>query len=577
MCLAADVVMIESGSTGYNGQVDVVKLGVTECYDCNPKPVQKSYAVCTIRSTPEKQVHCVVWAKALFELVFGVPDDGNLLADLHVVPKAEDKEKEREDRGKEGLVNGVESRDKEVEDVKENGETTDKEDAEKPDSEMNGVTDIDDAMGTSEKPSSASRVRFCDDDTFESFADRVCWVIFHDDIEYQRGLDSLWSGERPAPTTATINTKSTKRVDLATLDLQSNEPWTLEKSCSVFLSAVLALAPTLAEKNPKYLTFDKDNRKALAFVVAAANIRAAAYSIKEGLLSPFKGKGIAGNIIHAVATTNAVVAGLVVLEALRIVSADLDVKKAGCMTTFVVRQPSGGSGQGKGRKRRSFVVNGQDVGKGKAGCQVCGGGTKGKGWRWKGDVGKWTLEMFLEKVVRGAMGISMPTVDCLGVGEGGGAIIYECGDDLDDEEMEMFKANEKKTLEELGVKTLGGALGLSDNVSDKQAIMYIEQKANNQDDDKDPKFEILGSWAAAPPTAPDTVRNDANTRVDKTKEGNDDMGIVIDADEVEFVEPEQTKVVPPTISGKKRPRSGEGEPAVENGRATKRTKDAKAS
>lgn len=82
MCLAAKVPMVESGSTGYLGQVTVVVGGETECYDCLPKPAPKTYAVCTIRSTPEKPVHCIVWAKQLMELLFGAEDESNLLLDL---------------------------------------------------------------------------------------------------------------------------------------------------------------------------------------------------------------------------------------------------------------------------------------------------------------------------------------------------------------------------------------------------------------------------------------------------------------------------------------------------------------
>ncbi len=64
MCLAADVPLIESGTTGFNGQVQVVKKGVTACYDCTPKEAPKSYPVCTIRSTPSQPIHCIVWGKS---------------------------------------------------------------------------------------------------------------------------------------------------------------------------------------------------------------------------------------------------------------------------------------------------------------------------------------------------------------------------------------------------------------------------------------------------------------------------------------------------------------------------------
>lgn len=80
MCLAANVPLIESGTTGFNGQVQVIKKvssimryantladyqqNETECYDCNSKEVPKSFPVCTIRSTPSQPIHCIVWAKS---------------------------------------------------------------------------------------------------------------------------------------------------------------------------------------------------------------------------------------------------------------------------------------------------------------------------------------------------------------------------------------------------------------------------------------------------------------------------------------------------------------------------------
>ena len=56
------------------------------------------------------------------------------------------------------------------------------------------------------------------------------------------------------------------------------------------------------------LQFSKDSALDLDFVTAATNLRAAVFSIP--LQSKFDVKSIAGNIIPAIATTNAIVAGL---------------------------------------------------------------------------------------------------------------------------------------------------------------------------------------------------------------------------------------------------------------------------
>ena len=78
ICLSSDRFLIDSGTTGYKGQVQPIKKGVTVCYECKPKQTQKVYPTCTIRSTPDQPVHCVVWAKEFFKLLFGNSTDSML-------------------------------------------------------------------------------------------------------------------------------------------------------------------------------------------------------------------------------------------------------------------------------------------------------------------------------------------------------------------------------------------------------------------------------------------------------------------------------------------------------------------
>lgn len=57
--------------------------GKTECFECQPRPAPKGFPICTIRNTPEKPVHCIVWAKdLLFERLFGPPDEANDLDEV---------------------------------------------------------------------------------------------------------------------------------------------------------------------------------------------------------------------------------------------------------------------------------------------------------------------------------------------------------------------------------------------------------------------------------------------------------------------------------------------------------------
>ena len=49
MCLAAGVPLVEAGTMGFSGQAYPIAKGITACFECNARPVQKQYPICTIR------------------------------------------------------------------------------------------------------------------------------------------------------------------------------------------------------------------------------------------------------------------------------------------------------------------------------------------------------------------------------------------------------------------------------------------------------------------------------------------------------------------------------------------------
>ena len=73
------------------------------------------------------------------------------------------------------------------------------------------------------------------------------------------------------------------------------------------------------------LTFDKDDEDTLDFVAATANLRSIAFDIEQR--SKFDIKQMAGNIIPAIATTNAMTAGLCVLQAFKVMREDTNKAK----------------------------------------------------------------------------------------------------------------------------------------------------------------------------------------------------------------------------------------------------------
>ena len=104
---------------------------------------------------------------------------------------------------------------------------------------------------------------------------------------------------------------------------------------------------------PPVLNFDKDDEDTLDFVAASANLRSIIFGI--GPKSKFDIKQMAGNIIPAIATTNAMAAGLCVLQAFKVMRGDLHKAKMVFLERSTLR-----------------VINSEDVRPPNPNCSVCG-------------------------------------------------------------------------------------------------------------------------------------------------------------------------------------------------------------
>jgi ubiquitin-like 1-activating enzyme E1 B len=84
------------------------------------------------------------------------------------------------------------------------------------------------------------------------------------------------------------------------------------------------------------IAFDKDDEDTLDFVTASANIRSIIFGIDTR--SRFDIKQMAGNIIPAIATTNAIVAGLCVLQAFKVLRNEIDSIKEVCFARHFIQR-----------------------------------------------------------------------------------------------------------------------------------------------------------------------------------------------------------------------------------------------
>lgn len=94
----------------------------------------------------------------------------------------------------------------------------------------------------------------------------------------------------------------------------------LDNTC-LFISSVLKIN-TQCKDQIGTLMFTKDDELAVEFVTAAANIRA--YNFAIGMESLFKIKEMAGKIVPAISSSNALVAALQTFEAVKILASRHD-------------------------------------------------------------------------------------------------------------------------------------------------------------------------------------------------------------------------------------------------------------
>ncbi|KAG9230379.1 hypothetical protein BJ875DRAFT_157742 [Amylocarpus encephaloides] len=288
MCLAADVPLIESGTTGFNGQVQVIKKGVTACYECSPKELPKTFPVCTIRSTPSQAIHCIVWGKSyLLSEIFGTSEEESAQID-----SSEDLENE-----------------KEIEKLRQ---------------ESQALKKIRGAMGT------------------QSFPQLLFDKVYQDDVNRLLSMEDMWKTRRP-PQPLKFAKVMEKAAELAPVDQilkDDQRAWTLEENVAIFTDSLARLSSRMqsmktsskSDSAEPTITFDKDDQDTLDFVTASANLRSLVFGIDTK--SRFDIKQMAGNIIPAIATTNAIVAGLCVLQSFKVLKGDFSSSKEVFLSPF---------------------------------------------------------------------------------------------------------------------------------------------------------------------------------------------------------------------------------------------------
>ena len=430
VCLAAGVPLLDSGTTGFLGQVMPIQKGITSCYDCSPPTTQKVYPICTIRSTPDKPVHCVVWGKECFKLIFGNSSESMLFDD----------------------------------------ETSDD-------------VDIDAAPYMK-----LIRINLEEKLNDINYFSKLIEALFITDIKIKIETDVYKSAKKvPLPlreetlqkSISLINSNLSKTKDYCMINNRINDRMDYDRSVLNDEDCVSEMIYCIIEacqlKSIGRMEFDKDDDLAMRFVSAAANLRSRIFNIDP--MSLHDTKGVAGNIIPAIATTNAIIAGLQVMAGMKILKAnntnELDIKKS-CPHTYCLRMPT----------RKGLYLQPTEPEGPNTSCFVCSSHTL----QVNVDIKTWTVGKFLDLVLKKHLGFNEPTIAV------GANVIYEEGEDADED----LKINLEKKLNdycdsecsEWNIEDFSQDLDLTIIINHKDTP---EKSGAAQDTDLDPQntFEII--------------------------------------------------------------------------------------
>lgn len=501
LCLATGVPLVEAGTTGYLGQVTVIhKDSGTECYECQPKPTQKVYPICTIRSTPSMPVHTIVWAKELYKLMFGSKPENSMLFEDDNINDTAENEDETNDTTQ----------------ASENGET------------KTGERSVYMDIILSQKPSKADSIPLKE---IRKYAHDVIVALYYTEIEKQLGMDRYKTATKTPKSLSTqviqetiLNSDEiisiaspTRRSGFKTTDI-----WSTEESLAEFTAC---LEDVYSKSIPTYDDFDKDDSLSMRFVTAASNLRSFVFQI-DPQQSLYSAKGIAGNIIPAIATTNAIVAGLQILNVFSILQLQLLQKETNsenynvrerCKYVYCLRE----------KTRKGYYLQPTNLPSHNPDCFVCRGA--------KVDVTlsctEWKLQDFIEKIIKKRLGFVEPTIL---IGDDGGDIIHEEGEGADSD---AYAVNLKKSLTKLPAGGIKGSNGDMVRIEDFSQNLEVDLCVWHKEEwDEESDGFLIGGDAAAflkdsKKENDASIENEKNKVNDTQTNQDDDDDIIIMEDE----------------------------------------------
>ncbi|KAH7476625.1 Ubiquitin-like modifier-activating enzyme 1 [Phytophthora ramorum] len=326
-CLFYGLPMFESGTLGTKGNTQVVVPHKTENYGASRDPPEKSIPICTLKNFPNAIEHTLQWARDWFEgEFFQAPSDVNRYLEGPTFLKELNEQQNTKVETLERLKNSL----------------------------------VDDRPMSFEDCISWARFKFED-----LFSNQIKQLLFNFPVDQLTTSGTpFWSGPKRPPTPITFDVKDPlhmdfvvsvansraknyglkghadrdsfaqvlasihvpefsprKGVKIAASDAELKEGGAapgledVDAQCE-FILKELPKPSTLAGYRMQAIEFDKDDDAHMEVIVSVSNLRARSYKIPEEDMH--KSRFIAGKIIPAIATTTALVTGLVCFEFLKV-------------------------------------------------------------------------------------------------------------------------------------------------------------------------------------------------------------------------------------------------------------------
>lgn len=174
-------------------------------------------------------------------------------------------------------------------------------------------------------------------------------ALFQTEIEKRVAMDTFKTAKylpKPLPedvieAAMTLSSSSMEKKKKKEEEKEDDDTclWSVEQAGAYFISSILFYSNSAKNGNSSSrlgsFVFDKDEDECMKFVAAASLLRSSIFFIPG--LSLHEARGIAGNIIPAIATTNAIVAGIQVLQAFKMLARpDSDIQTV-CAHTYCLR------------------------------------------------------------------------------------------------------------------------------------------------------------------------------------------------------------------------------------------------